>query len=303
MVSSRIGVVGISLCLLFSSAFTQAQDLQDHQEGHKKTAILVDKKTNTLILSEYDNGEFKVIKKYHATLGQVVGDKEDEGDMKTPEGIYTFKSRRTPPSLQAKFGAMAFELNFPNTFDDLAGHKGSNVMLHATNEPDRLNKNYDSLGCVVVRNDEIQEIFPYVHLGLTPILIFPELTDAYMKPGQDEALKGFFQTWVKAWETKDLETYISQYHSDFSAQGKSRDQWKAYKAQLNRQYASIHVGPEDVLYYRHPKYSMITFTQNYQSKLKNGGWGHRSRGTKILYIAEEGGKPKIIAETYTTLMW
>ena len=75
------------------------------------------------------------------------------------------------------------------------------------------------------------------------------------------------------------------------------------KHQLNKRYASIEIGPEDVLYYRHPKYSMITFTQNYRSKLKGGGWGHRSRGTKILYIAEEGGKPKIIAETYTTLMW
>jgi hypothetical protein len=48
---------------------------------------------------------------------------------------------------------------------------------------------------------------------------------------------------------------------------------------------------------------MITFTQNYRSKLKDGSWGHRSRGTKILYVAEEQGQPKIIAETYTTLMW
>ena len=87
---------------------------------------------------------------------------------------------------------MAFYVNFPNAYDDLAGHKGSNIMLHATNEPDRLNKNYDSLGCVVVRNEEIKEIEPYVRLGLTPILIFPELTDDYMHPGKDEALKGFF---------------------------------------------------------------------------------------------------------------
>jgi len=273
------------------------------QAPKKKTAILVDKKTNTLILSEYEDGEYKVVKKFHTTLGQVEGDKEDEGDLKTPEGIYTFKSRLTPPTLKAKFGCMAYYVSFPNAYDDLAGHKGSNIMLHATNEPDRLNKNYDSLGCVVVRNEELKEIEPYVRLGLTPILIFPELTDVYMHPGKDEALKSFFDSWVKSWETKSLDDYISHYHSDFSAQGMTKEKWKAYKSALNSRYTSIEIGPEDVLFYRHPKYSMITFTQNYRSKLKGGGWGHRSRGTKILYIAEEGGKPKIIAETYTTLMW
>jgi murein L,D-transpeptidase YafK len=142
-----------------------------------------------------------------------------------------------------------------------------------------------------------------VKLGLTPILIFPDLKDDYLKPGQDAQLKEFFASWVKDWETKDIESYISHYHSDFAAKGMDKAAWKKYKTNLNSRYSTIEVGPEDVLYYRHPKYSMITFTQNYRSRLKGGGWGHRSRGTKILYIAEEAGKPKIIAETYTTLMW
>ncbi|OFZ56427.1 MAG: hypothetical protein A2428_15765 [Bdellovibrionales bacterium RIFOXYC1_FULL_54_43] len=273
------------------------------QKLRRTTAILVDKKTNTLHLAEYLDGAYKVLKTYHVTLGQVTGDKQDEGDLKTPEGIYTFSSRSAPPALKPKFGVMAFYMNFPNTFDQLAGHTGSNIMLHATNEPARLKKNYDSEGCIVVENQEIKEIEPHIRLGLTPILVFSELTDQYLKPGQDENLKKFFTTWVKTWETKDIDRYIDHYHSDFSAQGKQKSAWKAYKAGLNRRYSNIEVRPEDVRYYVHPKYSMITFTQNYRSKLKNGAWGHRSRGTKILYIAEESDQPKIIAETYTTLMW
>ena len=292
----QLAFIGVLTTLVASCVATAAW-------AKSKTAILVDKKTNTLIVAEYENGEYKVLKKYHATLGQVKGDKEDEGDLKTPEGIYTFKSRQTPPTLARKFGSMAFYMNFPNTYDVMAGRTGSGVMLHATDDPDRLTRNYDSQGCVVVRDDEIKEIYPSVRLGLTPILIFPELTDEYMHPGQDTGLKTFFESWVKSWETKNIDDYISHYHTDFSANGMNRDHWKTYKTSLNSRYASIEIGPEDVLYYRHPKYSMITFTQNYRSKLKGGGWGHRSRGTKILYIAEEGGKPKIIAETYTTLMW
>ena len=272
-------------------------------ESHGTTAILVDKKTNNLYVSEYVEGEYKILKTYHATLGKVTGDKEVEGDLKTPEGIYIFNALLTPPSLQAKFGSLAFHLDFPNTFDKMAGHSGSSIMLHATNEPDRLNKNYDSLGCVVVKDEEIREIRAHIRLGLTPILIFSELSPEFLKPGQSPTLKTFFETWIKTWESKTLDPYIDHYHSDFSANGKSKEQWRAYKSGLNQRYASIEIAPENVRYYRHPKYTMITFTQNYRSKLRGGAWGHRSRGTKILYVAEEAGQPKIIAETFTQLAW
>ena len=267
------------------------------------TAILVDKKTNMLYLTDYQNGKYEAIKTFHTTLGQVKGDKEEEGDLKTPEGIYTFKAFLTPPNLKPKFGKMAFYLNFPNTYDQIAGHTGSNIMLHSTDTPLRLKQDYDSLGCIVVENDQLKEIQPYVRLGLTPILIFPELTQEFMTPGQDESLKGFFKNWIKAWESRDITQYINGYHSDFTAQGKDKKAWKAFKSSLISKYSSIEINPEDVLYYRHPKYSMITFTQNYRSHLKGGGWGHRSRGTKILYVGEEAGQPKIIAETFTNLMW
>ncbi len=267
------------------------------------TVILVDKKTNNLYVSEYVEGVYQVLKTFHATLGQVKGDKEDESDLKTPEGIYTFTSVLTPPRLQKKFGVLGFNLNFPNSYDQLAGRRGSGIMLHATDTPDRLKKNYDSLGCVVVKNEEIMEIKSSIRLGLTPILIFSDLTPEYMQPGKDSQLKCFFDHWIQSWQNKQVDAYISGYHSDFSASGKNKTAWKAYKMGLNSLYSSIEIKPENVLLYRHPKYSMVTFTQNYRSRLKSGSWGHRSRGTKILYIAEEAGQPKIIAETFTNLMW
>lgn len=267
------------------------------------SAVLVDKATNTLELTDLQGGEYVVTKKFHATLGKVKGDKLQEGDLKTPEGIYTFKALLKPPGLAKKFGKMAFYVNYPNDFDRIAGRTGYGIMLHATDTPDRLSENYDSEGCVVCKDSELSEMAPHIRLGLTPILIFEKLTDEYRKPGKDPSIRSFFETWMKAWEARDIESYINHYHSDFEAQSKDRDAWRKYKASLNSRYVDISIGPEDVLYYRHPKYWMITFTQNYRSKLKGGGWGHRSRGTKILTVAEEAGKPKIIAETYTQLMW
>ena len=267
------------------------------------TAILVDKKTNTLLVTEYLDGSYRTLKTYHATLGKVRGDKEQEGDLKTPEGVYTFSSRLVPPSIKPKFGVLAFYINYPNTFDQLAGRNGFDIMLHATDEPERLKQDYDSEGCIVVKNEEIREIEPSIRLGLTPILVFQELTSTYLNPGKDEALKSFFQKWIQAWEGKDSDGYIEAYHSDFTANGMDRTRWRSYKNGLNSRYATISIGPENVMYYRHPKYSMLTFTQNYRSTLKGGRPGHISRGTKILYITEEAGKPRIIAETFTNLMW
>lgn len=267
------------------------------------TAILVDKKTNTLHVSEVKEGVYHVVKTFHSVVGRVKGDKQDEGDLKTPEGIFTFNSKLLPPAIAPKFGVMAFYINYPNDYDKIAGRTGNSIMLHATNEPARLDKNYDSEGCVVVKNEELKEIAPFIKIGLTPILIFEELTKDYLEPGKDPALTEFFKSWVATWSGKSIDSYMDHYHSDFSSAGKNKKQWKDYKSVLAKKYKSINITSDDVLYYRHPKYSVITFTQDYRSTLMNGAPGLKSVGTKILYIAEEEGKLKIISENFTNLRW
>jgi murein L,D-transpeptidase YafK len=95
------------------------------------SVILVDKKTNSLHLCDYETEGYKILKTYHATLGQVKGDKETDNDMKTPEGIYTFNALLKPPKLPKKFGVMSFSMDFPNSFDAIAGRTGNGIMLHA----------------------------------------------------------------------------------------------------------------------------------------------------------------------------
>lgn len=276
--------------------------------GHIHTLILVDKKTNLLHVAHYeDDDSFKILKTYHATTGKVKGDKEEEGDLKTPEGVYQFTSKILPPQLKAKFGSMAFYVNFPNAYDQIAGRTGFGVELHGTDEPDRLKKDFDSEGCVVVKNEDLNEIQKSIQLSLTPILIFDELTPEYQKGGRDEKLHRFFDSWIKDWESRDVEKYMSHYHTDFASPIKrklyDRAQWKAYKNTLTQKYSEIKVNASDPYFFRHSKYTMMMFTQDYESKLKHGGKGLVSRGTKILYIAEENGEPKIISENFTEMMW
>lgn len=306
---SRLFAIILTVLLPASSFATKPSS----HAGHLHTLILVDKKTNLLHLAHYENDDsFKIIKTYHTTTGKVKGDKEQEGDLKTPEGVYQFSMKLLPPKLKAKFGMMAFYVNYPNEYDQIAGCTGNSIMLHATDEPDRLKKDFDSEGCIVLHNTDITDIQKYIQVRLTPFLIFDELTPEYQggvhsNPKESEKLHKFFDSWIKDWESRDVEKYMSHYHTDFASPIKGRTydraQWKAYKDTLTRKYSAISVNASDPYFFRHPKYTMMMFTQDYESKLKGGGKGLVSRGTKILYIAEENGEPKIISENFTEMMW
>jgi murein L,D-transpeptidase YafK len=296
-----------SVGLAFVHVPASATGRSSHQE-HMHTLILVDKKTNLLHVAHYEaDDSYKILKTYHATTGKVKGDKEEEGDLKTPEGVYQFSSKILPPRLKPKFGAMAFYVNYPNHYDQIADCTGNNIMLHGTNEPERLKRDFDSEGCVVVLNEELREIERSIQVGLTPVLIFDALTPEFKGGGRDEKLHRFFDSWIKDWESRDVEKYMSHYHTDFSSPIKGRtfdrDSWKQYKSALTKRYSSIRVNASEPFFFRHPKYTMMMFTQDYESELKNGKKGLVSRGTKTLYIAEENGEPKIISENFSQMMW
>ncbi len=267
------------------------------------TLIFVEKATNSLRLVEARDGKFEDLRKFHTTVGKIRGDKEAEGDQRTPEGIYSFLNKRLPPGLQSKFGAMAFLMNYPNEYDALAGRSGSKIMLHSTNTPDRLNQNYDSEGCIVVNDSQIKELDQFIRVGLTPILVYDTIPEEALHPERQGKLHEFFQRWLATWEQKSLDAYIDLYHSDFKNRGMDKAKWKTYKSDLARRYASISVKAEDVLYLRHPKYSVVMFTQDYHSKFKDGRTAFQSRGTKLLYVAEEDGQSKVITEASSNLHW
>lgn len=302
-----MAILSILTAIFLNAVPAQAVQRTSH-EGHRHTLILVDKKTNQLHLAHYEaDDSYKILKTYHTTTGQVKGDKQEEGDLKTPEGVYQFTNKLFPPALASKFGKMAFYVNYPNAYDQIAGCTGNSIMLHATDTPERLKKDFDSEGCVVVSNEDLVELQNSIQLRLTPVMIFDDLQPKYKKGGRDEKLHQFFDSWIKDWESRDVEKYMSHYHTDFASPIKgrmfNRAMWKDYKGVLTTKYSKIEVGASDPYFFRHPKYTMMMFTQDYVSTLAGGGKGLVSRGTKILYIAEEKGEPKIISENFSEMMW
>lgn len=293
LVTIRFATV-ITPLLLFASSLSHARA--------PLAVVLVDKKANATHLAKYDDGGITIEKTYHATLGKVVGDKQITDDKKTPEGVYFLLSKRTPPHLQKKFGVMGFPVDYPNPVDKREGKTGFGIMLHATDDPARLTKNYDSDGCVVVDNHEINEMSRGFTLGLSPMIIFDEMKPEYLKETYKPELKTFFEAWVKAWGEKDLDKYMSGYHPTFQFNGMDIKGYRAYKMSLNKKYERIAVAAKNVRIYNHPKYTVITFGQDYRSWFKGGRQAFQSLGTKVIYVKEDlQGHFRIVHEDFNHL--
>ena len=118
----------------------------------------------------------KEIKTYEIGLGKnPIGKKQFEGDMKTPEGLYTIDAK----SAYSKFHKN-LNISYPNASDikyaKSQGKKaGSEIKIHGLpngyNEKDYVRKDW-TWGCIALTNTEIDELFEHVKIGCT-ILIMP----------------------------------------------------------------------------------------------------------------------------------
>ncbi|MGZ3703388.1 MAG: L,D-transpeptidase family protein, partial [Bdellovibrionota bacterium] len=265
--------------------------------GLTDSTIVVDKKANQILLCNYNDGKLDVVKTYRATFGKSVGDKLWEGDLKTPEGIYDLPFFKKAPQLGKKFGPLAIYIGYPNSMDKHGAKTGDQIMLHGTDDPARLERQFDSLGCVVTDNVNVKEIADEIKPGQTKIVItrsWETLKDFSRLP----KAKKFLQDWLNAWSSKDLGGYIESYADEYIPQkaGRNRNEFAHYKDSLNKKYGTIKVTASNVRYYFHEKYDLITFTQDYSSTFPNGKPAYSGTSRKNLFIQERNGNYRIVTE-------
>ena len=274
---------------IVAATLANAQDLP---------VFIVDKSKFQIHVANYKNG-LEIIKTYSLTLGKNSGDKLLEGDQKTPEGIYRFTARYVAPAIKKKLGAMAFYVDYPNSFDKREKKTGFDIMLHSTDDPSRLARSQDSDGCMVVDDERIKDLSNYIHPPFTTLLIYDQLKPEYLQSETSGDLKTVFDKWVAAWSSKDIEGYIGSYTKDFHYEQMDRDQYRAYKNSLNKKYETIDVKATNARFFRHPKYDLVTFTQEYSSTFKGGRKAFVARGQKRIYFIREDGVLKIFSEEFS----
>ena len=137
-------------------------------DGPEVTRIIVNKSARQLILMHH--GE--VLREYEMELGFAPeGDKQVEGDGRTPEGSYIIDRRNPNSEFYLSIG-----ISYPNEEDiaeaeALGESPGGDIFIHGTPNPFRRGDDWTA-GCIAISNREMREVYSMVRLG-TPIDIYP----------------------------------------------------------------------------------------------------------------------------------
>lgn len=109
-------------------------------------------------------------------------------------------------------------------------------------------------------------------------------------------IKNFISSWKKAWEQKDLETYIAFYDADFRSRGMDLKAWKKHREKLNRKYRSLKI---DISSFKVEQISgrtaRVRFKQNYRAD------EYYDYGLKKILLIKEGENWKIQREKWRPL--
>jgi murein L,D-transpeptidase YafK len=137
-------------------------------------SIIVNKSKRELLA--YSNGQ--LVKKYKISLGKnPIGDKEYEGDCKTPEGIYSINDKNPNSGYYKNLG-----ISYPNQEDieyskNLGKPTGGEIKIHGLRNRiefiGKFQRWFDwTKGCIALTNEEMEELYQQVDVG-TKIEIKP----------------------------------------------------------------------------------------------------------------------------------
>ena len=166
-VRAMFHVVGVCFAALLTLSAAAAEDGAIDR-------IVVEKSQRRMDLMSGDT----VVRSYGIALGSAPeGDKQQEGDGKTPEGDYTISGRNKRSSFH-----LSLRISYPSAADRERARRqgaspGGDIMIHGLPNGmgliGKLHRLRDwTEGCIAVTNPEIEEIWRLVQDG-TPVQINP----------------------------------------------------------------------------------------------------------------------------------
>lgn len=232
-------------------------------------AIVVDLKQSRLFVFENRNGFPVQVGNYFISMGRGGPEKEKQGDLRTPLGVYFVQSYIPPEKLADKYGAGAYPINYPNYWDVFNGRTGYGIWLHGTRSGTYNRPPLASEGCVVLPNSDLLQVGSYITLGQTPVLIGNDMQWLSQQQWVEhrQQVSRIFQQWIDDWESLDTGRYLSHYSADFSNGSKGFKDWKLHKKRVAQNKSFIDIDTSDVSLLMHPNEDVMvaTFYQRYRS--------------------------------------
>ena len=122
-------------------------------------------------VEETVDGKPAITRQFDCIHGRLEGDKQREGDLRTPEGVYFITHKITQKLDFMEYGPHAFNLNYPNPADRLRGKTGGGIWLHSKGQPIQ---GLTTRGCMAIDQHEITDLLAVLVPG-TPVVIAEHL--------------------------------------------------------------------------------------------------------------------------------
>jgi murein L,D-transpeptidase YafK len=263
--------------------------------AEEKHAFVVDSRRSRLYVFENEGGRPRLIADYYVTLGKNGVDKTREGDQRTPVGVYHVTANLPKSKLADFYGAGAFPINYPNEWDKRLGRNGHGIWLHGVPRELYSRPPRASDGCIVLANPDLLSVGRYIQVGLTPVIIAPEIEwiDAQALDAERASLAAALEQWRTDWESRDTGRYLAHYSARFSSGQEKLAAWATHKRKVNAGKKWIKVGLSRVGMFRYPgerDFVVVTFEQDYRSS------GLSNVMKKRQYWVKEDGRWKILYE-------
>ncbi len=256
-------------------------------------AIAVDASRSRLYLFENSRTGLRLVADYYISLGSSGIEKNVEGDLRTPLGVYFITSNLDRRSLKDFYGAGALPINYPNALDTKRGKTGSGIWLHGTPSNQFARSPNATNGCVVLANPDLDRILRTVSVRTTPVVIASRLN--WVAPHSVAADSQTFENALHAWRNAktagDMTRVLRFYTPDFRSYNKTLAEWTpSLRSELDK-IRGRNLQLKDVSYLRWTDSSdtmVVTFGEVAD--------GSRTGPTKRQYWLRQDGQWKIFFE-------
>jgi len=190
-------------------------------------AIAVDASRSRLYVFENTAQGMKLLADHYVSLGRLGVDKKEQGDQRTPLGVYFITSRLGGTQLKDFYGPGALTLNYPNEYDRRRGKTGGGIWLHGVPPQNFARSPQSTDGCVVLANDDLAPLLRDMPLRRTPVVIAPQLE--WLTPAQAEQERSVARKLVEQWHQArsrgDTKKLLEFYSAQFSSGSADFEQW------------------------------------------------------------------------------
>lgn len=247
--------------------------------------------TSLKLYTKDDNSSFKLNSDFSVFIGKEKGDKEHEGDLKTPIGVYRLVQKLD--KVDPFYGPLAFVTSYPNVYDQVRGKNGSGIWVHGL----PLNQKRDDFtkGCIAINNTNLKYIEDRINFKEALVYIDKE-TYPEVKKSTLTTLLSQLYAWRLAWKMGDAAAYLNFYDADFKRlDGLDKERFAHYKKRVFEKNEDKKINFSNINILPYPiqgkeNIYLVSFHEEYQSK------SYYFSGDKELYVRLDNHRFTILTE-------